>query len=204
MNPRTRPVGAPDDQRLGDDKIMTSRLGPVGPRGLALLAVAGLAGGLLAVHGWSARGSSAALGSIGGSASAGAHPPSSPALAAPSHTAGPTAGPSPSSGPSVTTPQPLLSSQSYASYSFQVWPGARTQAAQAALTGLSVTVHRTATGISVNAGVNGQAASPARHYALGAHVYVIEASLGDDSGNSDYNLGDDGIVVTDAHGRIVQ
>jgi hypothetical protein len=27
--------------------------------------------------------------------------------------------------------------------------------------------------------------------------------MGDDSGSSDYNLGDDGIVVTDAHGRIV-
>jgi hypothetical protein len=41
-------------------------------------------------------------------------------------------------------------------------------------------------------------------YPLGARVYVVEASLGDDSGNSDYNLGDDGIIVTDAHGRIVQ
>jgi hypothetical protein len=33
---------------------------------------------------------------------------------------------------------------------------------------------------------------------------VIEASLGDDSGTSDYNLGDDGIVITDARGRIVR
>jgi hypothetical protein len=33
---------------------------------------------------------------------------------------------------------------------------------------------------------------------------VIEASLGDDSGGSDYNLGDDGLVVTDATGRVVQ
>jgi hypothetical protein len=44
---------------------------------------------------------------------------------------------------------------------------------------------------------------PAHYYPLGARVYVIEASLGDDSGNTDYNLGDDGIIVTDAHGRIV-
>jgi hypothetical protein len=35
-------------------------------------------------------------------------------------------------------------------------------------------------------------------------VYVVEASLGDEAGNSDYNLGDDGVVVTDAQGRIVQ
>jgi hypothetical protein len=35
-------------------------------------------------------------------------------------------------------------------------------------------------------------------------VYVIEASMGDDSGNSDYSLGDDGLAVTDSQGRIVQ
>jgi hypothetical protein len=35
-------------------------------------------------------------------------------------------------------------------------------------------------------------------------VYVVEASLGDDSGGTDYNLGDDGLIVTDAQGRILQ
>jgi hypothetical protein len=35
-------------------------------------------------------------------------------------------------------------------------------------------------------------------------VYVVEASLGDDSGNTDYNLGDDALVVTDAKGGIIQ
>jgi hypothetical protein len=35
-------------------------------------------------------------------------------------------------------------------------------------------------------------------------VYVIEASMGDEAGSADYNLGDDGLVVTDAHGRIVR
>jgi hypothetical protein len=35
-------------------------------------------------------------------------------------------------------------------------------------------------------------------------VYFIEASLGDDSGNSEYNYGDDGVLVTNADGRIVQ
>jgi len=64
-------------------------------------------------------------------------------------------------------------------------------------------VHRRGSGISVSAGVNGQPAGAARFYPLGARVYVVEATVGDDSGNSDYNLGDDGLVVTDAHGRIV-
>jgi hypothetical protein len=27
--------------------------------------------------------------------------------------------------------------------------------------------------------------------------------MGDDSGSSDYNLGDDGVVVTDSRGRII-
>ncbi len=182
---------------------MRTRLGGVGPRGLALLAVAGLAGVLLAVHGWSVRGSSTALGSIG-SGPGSAQPSVSPAQASPSTSAGPTAGPAPSTGASASTPGPLLSSQSYASYAFPVWPGTQSQAAKAALTGLSVTVHRQGTGISVTAGVNGQAAGAPHFYPAGARVYVVEASMGDDSGSSDYNLGDDGIIVTDAHGRIVQ
>jgi hypothetical protein len=33
-------------------------------------------------------------------------------------------------------------------------------------------------------------------------VYVVEVSLGDDSGGTDYNLGDDGLVVTNAQGRL--
>jgi hypothetical protein len=76
-------------------------------------------------------------------------------------------------------------------------------AAKQALTGLAVSVHRQSAGLSVTAGVTGQA-PPAPHvYPTGARVYVVEASMGDDSGSSDYNLGDDGLVVTDSAGRIV-
>jgi hypothetical protein len=57
--------------------------------------------------------------------------------------------------------------------------------------------------VSVVAGVVGQQQNPPTYYPHGARVYVVEASFGDDSGNSDYNLGDDGLVVTDAQGRIV-
>jgi hypothetical protein len=76
-------------------------------------------------------------------------------------------------------------------------------AAKAALTGLSVTVHPQDGGLSVTAGVNGQPAGPPRVYPTAARVYIVEASMGDDSGNSDYNLGDDGLVVTDAQGRLL-
>ncbi|MGO8958179.1 MAG: hypothetical protein ACLQFR_12535 [Streptosporangiaceae bacterium] len=182
---------------------MISGLGPVGPRGLALLALAGLVSVLLAVHGWSTRGSASALGSIGTSGAAARHP-AGLSHSGQSARAGPAAAPTATSGPSAAATGPLLSSQSFASYAFEVWPDTPSQAARAALTGLSVTVHRQGPGISVIAGVIGQAANAPRYYPTGARVYVIEASLGDESGNTDYNLGDDGIIVTDAHGRIVQ
>jgi hypothetical protein len=41
-------------------------------------------------------------------------------------------------------------------------------------------------------------------YPASDHIYFVEASLGDDSGNAEYNFGDDGVVVTDASGHVVQ
>ena len=96
-----------------------------------------------------------------------------------------------------------MSSQSFAGYSFLVWPGTPSSAAKAAMAGLVVAVRRTSSGITVEAGASGQSQGPARLYHGGARVYVVEASLGDEAGNQDYNLGDDGVVVTDAGGRIV-
>lgn len=176
----------------------------VGPRGLALLAVTAVAGIVLAVHGWSVRYAGLAPGSL---ARTSTQPPAG-ATSTPSARAGGSSAPSATPGPSSTAtagrPGPLLRSQSFASYSYQVWPGAPSSAARAALTGLSVSVHRRGSGISVTAGVNGQSPAAARLYPLGARVYVVEATLGDDSGGSDYNLGDDGLVVTSVQGRIVQ
>ncbi len=146
---------------------------PVGPRGAALLAVAAVVGIVLAVHGWSGRHSG---------------------LASP---------PSASRGSPAARPGPLLSSEPFAGYAYLVWPGPPGAAARAALTGLSVSVRRADAGISVTAGVNGQRAAAPRFYPGGTRVYVVEASLGDDSGNSDYNLADDALVVTDAQQRIL-
>jgi hypothetical protein len=70
------------------------------------------------------------------------------------------------------------------------------------MTGLTISAIRRGDGILVTAAANGQSAG-AQTYPGGARVYVVESSLGDDSGSSDYNLGDDGLVVTDAQGRIV-
>lgn len=184
---------------------------PAGPLRVSLLAVTALTGVVLAVHGWSGRHSGLPAGALAGGSSsqaAGARP------ARPGHAAGPSAPAPHSSAPAATpsgpgaspgtSPGPLLSAQSYAQYSFRVWPGTPGAAGQAALTGLTVKVVRQGSGIVVTAGVVGQSANAPRFYAHGAVVYVVEASLGDDSGNSDYSLGDDGLVVTDARGRILQ
>jgi hypothetical protein len=183
----------------------------IGARGVTLLAVTAVVGIVLASHGWSNRnnGVPPAGTGIGGPAPSASAPSAHGAGQGPTAgpTAGPTSGPStaPSQGPTPgPTPGPKLSSQSYASYAFQVWPGTPSAAARAAETGLIIGVRRQGSGISVSAGVAGQSAPTARYYPAGTKVYVIEASMGDDSGNADYNLGDDGLVVTDAQGRILQ
>jgi len=71
------------------------------------------------------------------------------------------------------------------------------------MSGLTVSVTRQAGGIAVRAGVTGQPLPAARFYAGGGKVYILESNLGDDSGDLDYNLGDDGLIVTNLQGRIV-
>ena len=179
---------------------MSVRLGPVGPRGLTLLGVTAILGVVLANHGWSTYQGATTPASLAGSSAphVASTPSGGPVGPRPSHPAAPTSSPSGSGSPG-----PMLASEPYAQYAFQVWPGAPSAAARAALTGLSVTVHSEAGGLSVSASVNGQSAGAPHVYRNGVRVYIVEASMGDDSGSSDYNLGDDGLVVTDAQGRIL-
>lgn len=193
----------------------------VGPRGVTVLAVSAVVGIALGVHGWTGRhnGLPTTLAGPGPSPSAAPQARSSSSSAAPTPgrstqgppTQGPTAAgspapssPGPASNSPAQSPGPKLSSQSYASYAFQEWPGPVSSAAKAAATGLVITVRKHGSGIMVTAGVAGQPTPAARFYPTGTKVYVIEASMGDDSGNSDYNLGDDGLAVTDSQGRILQ
>jgi len=201
--------------------------GQVGPRGLAILVLAGIAGILLAILGWSQRGTGlvgTSVGGLGGPApartSAPAHtsapapataPASTPATATePSSQASPAQASStpPAASPSVqpsakASVGPWLGSEPYASYAYLVWPGTLSATSQQAMSGLTISVTRKAGGISVVAGVTGQQLPPAQFYPGGAKVYVIESALGDDSGQLDYNLGDDGLVVTNGQGQIV-
>jgi hypothetical protein len=181
----------------------------IGFRGLTVLLIAGLAGVALAVLGWSQRYTGLVAHAVGGlsSASAPAAPAASPRPATPAspRSAATAAQPGPSAASSAPArPGPLLSSEPYAQYAYLEWPGTPSVAAQQAASGLTIAVTRQPGGIAVRAGVAGQATGPAHFYANGRGVYVIESSLGDDAANVDYNLGDDGLVVTDARGRILQ
>lgn len=168
---------------------------PVGPRGITLLVITGVAGLALGVHGWAGRQTDLTAGSLAASGSSPAHARHD--APAPAHTSGG------AKGPRRGKPGPLLSTQSFAPYSHLVWPGTPNAAARTAMTGLRIAVHRSGRGISVSAGVSGQPAPAPRTYPDGARVYVVETSLGDEAGNSDYNLGDDGLIVTDLRGRIL-
>lgn len=193
---------------IRSEAVIVMRIGgdQVGPRGLAVLAIVAVGGSALAAHGWSERHAVVTPGSLAAGSPATSGTPNAPSSAPGTNHASATATPSAPTATHASTGSagPLLSSQSYASYAFQVWPGVVSSSAQAAMTGLSISVQRSGQGISVTASVTGQPASPPHVYPTGAKVYVVEASMGDDASNTDYNLGDDGLVVTDSSGRIVQ
>src|SRR5258705_3549033 len=138
----------------------------IGPRGIAVLAVSAVVGVLLGLHGWSGRHNGLP------STLAGSGPrPSAPARVSRPARSPATSSPAPSPGPK-------LSSQSYASYSYQVWPGPLSTAAKAAATGLVIAVHRHGSGIMVTAGVAGRPAPTPRFYPTGAEAFVGDAALG--------------------------
>lgn len=198
----------------------------VGPRGLAVLVLTGALAGGLAVVGASAQGVSSLSTSLattaGSSASSSGSPGSakgSPGTTAPSHpspsssggasssskgTSSSSGGTSSASPPTTTKPGPLLSSTPYAQYAFLLYPGTPSASTRQALAGFKIQVQHQGTSIVVSATVvNSSQPAVRSRYPATDKVYFVEANLGDESGNTDYNLGDDGLVVTDAQGRVV-
>jgi hypothetical protein len=190
--------------------VISVRIGmeSIGRVGGGLLILTGLVGVALGVHGWSARHAGSVPASL---ASPGSGRPAAQTPAPAPH--GPSAGPAASSsaGPTASrsatpsrSPGPLLKSMPYAAYAYQIYPGALSAQARQALAGLTVKIHKQGTQISMTAAVNGGQASKPSLFPATDHVYIVESALGDDATNTDYNLGDDGLVVTDAQGRIVR
>lgn len=173
----------------------------IGPRGLLLLGATGIAGVILAIHG-SGHGPLATPTGITkpASASAGRAGPSTPAHQ-------PTTTTSPSSSATTAPHQklgPRLASTPYASYAYRLYPGPQSAQARSATAGFNISITPSPAAITVRVSGVGVAKTQTLTYPAGDRVYFVEASFGDDSTNAEYNLGDDGLVVTNASGRIVE
>ena len=98
-----------------------------------------------------------------------------------------------------------MSSEPFASFAYQVWPGPVSATARLALSGWTLTITRQSGGIAVKAALDGRAMTSVSHsYPGGAKVYALDSNLGDDTGgDTDYNNTDDGLVVTNAQGQVL-
>jgi hypothetical protein len=156
----------------------------VGPRGLAVLSVAGVAGVVLGLHGWSQRPTYLAA----------------PVTAAPVIVPAASASPSASANRAATSTAagPQLSSMPYASFAYQVWPAPISADGKRALSGWTLTVTPRHGGILVKAALNGQAMSSVSHfYPGGAKVYILDSALGQSTETSE------GLEVTNAQGQVL-
>jgi hypothetical protein len=98
----------------------------------------------------------------------------------------------------------LLSSTPYAQYAFQLYPGTPSAATDQALAGFQASVIPEGLQVRLKVAILGSTQPPIVHlYPNSDRIYFVEANMGDDPGASEYNFGDDGLVVTNAQGRIV-
>ena len=100
---------------------------------------------------------------------------------------------------------PALSTTQYASYAYRVYPGPVSASTQQAIAGCSISTKLSGSTVVVAVSAAGSSQTPQRKtYSAADKVYFIEASFGDDSGVTELNPGDDGLVVTNPQGRIVE
>jgi hypothetical protein len=153
----------------------------VGPRGLTVLSIAGVAGLLFAVVGWKQAGTdtaAAAPAPAGASSTSAATVPASAAAAA----------------------GPLLSSMPYAPFAYLVWPGPVSANGKLAMSRWKLTVTRQAGGITVQAAEDGQAMASVSHfYPGGAKVYILDSDLGANAPGTT----NEGLEVTNTRGQVL-
>ena len=86
-----------------------------------------------------------------------------------------------------------------------MYPGSASSQTPLAETGFNLRITSGVSRFTVRiSAVGGSQAPQMSTYPNGDRVYFVEAAFGDDSGGSDYSYSDDGVVVTDAQGRIVE
>ena len=157
----------------------------MGPRGLTVLSIAGIAGLLFGVVGWKQRGIDA--------------------VTAPQAAATSSSAPGVTSSPSAPSPVsaaagPLLSSMPYASFAYLVWPGPVSADGKLAMNRWKLTVTRQAGGITVQAAEDGQSMASVSHfYPGGAKVYILDSDLGANSAGTT----NEGLEVTNTQGQVL-
>lgn len=208
---RNRPVNMAVDRvgvnlrRLAPALARWLRAQRVGTVGLAVLAVAVVVAVALAIGGY--RSGGLALPSVAASTASPARsqPPPTPAKSA----AAKSPGGSTSSTTSTTSPStklgPALSSTQYAQYAYRIYPGPVATSTQKAMAGYNISTKLSGSNVVIAVSAVGSSQAPSRRsYAAVDKVYFIEANFGDDAGVSELNPGDDGLVVTNPQGLIVE
>jgi hypothetical protein len=154
----------------------------VGPRGLSVLSIAGVAGLLFGVVGWKQAGIDTAA-----------------ATAAPAGTSSPSAAATvPASAAAAAGP--LLSSMPYAPFAYLVWPGPVSANGKLAMSRWKLTVTRQAGGITVQAAEDGQSMTSVSHfYPGGAKVYILDSDLGANAPGTT----NEGLEVTNTQGQVL-
>jgi hypothetical protein len=100
---------------------------------------------------------------------------------------------------------PALSSTQYASYAYLIYPGPVSASTQQAMAGYSISTKASGSNVVVTLATAGSSQAPTQKtYPAADKVYFVEANLGDDSGATELNPGDDGLIVTNPQGRIVE
>jgi hypothetical protein len=167
----------------------------VGPRGLTVLSIAGIAGLLFGAVGWKQRGIDvvAAPPPVAASPAPAATSPPSASASATATAVAPAAATSAAAGPQLST-------MPYASFAYLVWPGPVSTDGKLALSRWKLTVTRQPGGITVRAAEDGQSMGSVSHfYPGGAKVYILDSDLSADApGNTN-----EGLEVTNAQGQVL-
>ena len=154
----------------------------MGPRGLTVLSIAGIAGLLFGVVGWKQAGIDTA-----------AAPPAPAGTSSPSATATVPAAAAAAAGP-------LLSSMPYAPFAYLVWPGPVSANGKLAMSRWKLTVTRQPGGITVQAAQDGHSMASVSHfYPGGAKVYILDSDLGANAPGTT----NEGLEVTNTQGQVL-
>lgn len=96
---------------------------------------------------------------------------------------------------------PLFAQSQYAPYSYQIYPGTASAAAQQALIGFQVSFKGLGKG-QEQATITAAGQSQNASFIASDRLYFIEANVGDDGFGQDTNFGDDGFILTNTAGYI--